>query len=366
MTSDDLYVPPARNRVTVHSGWSRQAHLERRVPRSFTDVAYRAAGPRERANWDLERADWHASLPFVRTTQAESVLAEMDELISSNRQSVDEAKPAILLNGLAGYGKSALIKECLYDLHRRRARTRVEVRARGSRPIDVVHISARAATSERSIAERLRDFLELPRSGRSAGEITARVLDALFECDVQVVAIDELHFVGQTAAVGRRLSNYIKDLINSSPCTFVFAGNNVLDSEIFTTDRGRPDAAGEQFLSLVGIRDIEPFTIVERDDVWMRTLIAIEESLRLTKLQQGDLFWNCADIMWGKTGGRWRSVTRTVNLACARAIATGAERITPELIASIPVDALAAEHAAKYMPTLGDGTWTSLPRDVDL
>lgn len=366
MTADELYVPPALNRVTVHSGWSRQAHLTRRVPRRYTDVTFRAAGARERENWNLERADWHASLPFVRTTQAESVLEEMRELINSNRQPVDEAKPAILLNGLAGYGKSALIKECLYDLHRRRAHERAGVPARGSRPIDVVHISARAATSERSIAERLRDFLELPRSGRSAGEITARVIDALFECDVKVVAIDELHFVGQTAAVGRRLSNYIKDLINSSPCTFIFAGNNVLDSEIFTSARGRPDAAGEQFLSLVGIRDIEPFSIVHRDDVWMRTLIAIEESLRLTKLQQGDLFWNCADILWGKTGGRWRSLTRIVNLACARAITTGAERITPELVASIPVDALAAEHAAKYMPTLGSGTWTSLPKGVDL
>lgn len=366
MTADEPYVPPALNRVAVHSGWSKQAHLARRVPRRFNDVAFRAAGPLEQENWNLERADWHASLPFVRTTQAESVLSEMNELISSNRQPVDEAKPAILLNGFAGYGKSALIKECLYELHRRRAREREGASARGSRPIDVVHISARAATSERSIAERLRDFLELPRSGRSAGEITARVIDALFECGVKVVAIDELHFVGQSAAVGRRLSNYIKDLINSSPSTFVFAGNNVLDSEIFTSDRGRPDAAGEQFLSLTSIRDIEPFRIVQRDDVWMRTLIAIEESLRLTKLQQGDLFWNCADIMWGMTGGRWRSLTRVVNLACARAIATGTERITPELIASIPVDALAVEHAAKYMPTLGDGTWTSLPRDIDL
>lgn len=364
MAADALYVPPPPHRVTLHSGWSKQARYVRRVPARLSASDCKDLDPARLANWNAERGDWHANLPFVHTPQADAVLADMRLLIESNRQQVDEAKPAVLLNGYAGYGKSAIIKECLYELHRENA-TEVLAATRGSRQIDVIHISARAATSERSIAERLRDFLELPRSGRSAGEITARVLDAVFECQVKVIAIDELHFVGQTAAVGRRLSNYIKDLINNSPCTFVFAGNNVLNSEIFRSDRGRPDAAGEQFLSLVGVHEIEPFRITHRDDAWMRTLMAIEKSLRLTRQQEGDLFWTCADTVWAKTGGRWRSLTRIVNMACARAIDSGEERITPDLLASLPVDALAAEHAAKYLPTLGGGTWSSLPENLD-
>jgi hypothetical protein len=314
----------------------------------------------EAANWDLERADWHANLPFVHTTQAESIHDAMESLVRTNRQPVDEAKPAILLDGRAGYGKSAIIKNYLYDYHRAQARQRPAAPRRGSRLIDVIHISMRSATNERGLAERIRDFLELPPTGRTEREITGRVLDALFECEVKIVAIDELHFLGRSVAAGHRMSNYIKDLLNQSPCTFIFGGNDVLESDIFARN-GRLDAAGEQFLSLVNCHTIQPFLIAERNDEWVRTLIAIERNLRITRQEEGDLFWRCADIVWAMSGGRWRSLTRLVNQACARAIELGTEQLSPALFAELPLDALAADNTRKYLSTLGDGTWSSLP-----
>jgi len=358
------YAPPPLQQVDRFSGWSVHALYQRRTPIRLTADEYSKLSATRAENWDQERADWHANLPFVRTTQAQAILDAMGALVSSNRQAVDEAKPALLIDGRAGFGKSAVMKEGLYEFHRLHEATRIPEPRSRARAIDVVHISMRSATNERGLAERLRDFLELPPVGKTEREITKRVLDTIFECGVKIIAIDELHFLGQSLAAGRRMSNYIKDLLNGTPCTFIFGGNDVLASPVFSADRGRPDAAGEQFLSLIEPHAMQPFTIATRSDEWVMTLMALEENIRLTRSQRGDLFWTCADVMWAMTGGRWRALSRLLNRVCVKAIETGQERITPGLFSGLPIDLLAGSDASKYLATLGDGSWTSLPKDI--
>ena len=350
----------------THTDWVRQAVIRRAEPERLSAEQFGKLTRVQAEKWNRERAVFHANSPFVHTPQADLLLDAMDFLVTSNHQAIDEAKPALLLDGRAGQGKSAVMRHYLQGFHREQAAARrlAQAPARGSRPIDVVHISMRSATNERGLAERLRDFLELPPFKANERAMTNAVIDALFACDVKIVAIDELHFMGRSVAAGHRMSNYLKDLLNQSPCTFFFAGNDVLGSEIFRKN-GQPDAAGEQFLSLVQPHAVRPFSISDRNPEWMRTLAAIEGNLRLTRQQDGDLFYRCADVVWALTSGRWRSLAQLINQACARAIATGEERLTPELFLKVPLNALSATHSAKLLATLGDGTWTSLPEPAN-
>lgn len=359
MTEDEPYRPAPLVRASRHSGWSELALYRRREPRRYTASEYDRLSTSERRNWNLERADWHSNLPFVHTTQADELLSAMSDLVDGSHETVEHAKPALLLDGRAGYGKSATLRHFLYEFHRKQVAQRGPKRSRGHRPIDVIAISARATTNERGLAIRMRDFLELPPVGKTERDITNHVMDAIFACNVRVIAIDELHFMGGTAAAGRRMSNYIKDLINDTPCTFLFAGNDVLSSEIFRADRGRPDASGEQLLSLMDRRAMAPFLIGNQDDVWLRALISIESNLRLTRLQEGDVFYRCADILWAKTGGLWRGLKTVVNRACSAAIKTETERITPDILRAIPADALNEASAQQLLATMGN--WSSLP-----
>ena len=360
MTFMSPYLPPPSVQVTKHSGWAKRALYQRRTPRRLTLLEYDALPQSERDNWNLERSHWHSNLPFVHTPQADAHLAAMETVVRSNHQNVEAVRPAILLDGRAGQGKSTTLNHFLYGFYREEVAARSPSRRPGNRAIDVISISARATTSELGLAILLRNFLELPAVIRAEREVTARVQDAIFECGVKVIAIDEFHFIGATTAAGRRMSNYIKDLMNTTPCTFLFAGNNVLQGEVFSADRGRPDAAGEQFLSLVDRRPTVPFVIANGDAVWARTLLAIDGNLRLLKHQDGDLVGHCADLIWAKTGGLWRGLVRIMNQACDAAIRSGQERITPALINSLPADALVKERAELLISTLG--TWTSLPQ----
>ncbi|RKR75896.1 TniB family NTP-binding protein [Frondihabitans australicus] len=344
-----------------HSGWSKLAGSTRREPDQLTRTEYDALSASDRANYDLERSDWHAKLPFVHTSQAAGILAAMNDLLVTNRQSADDVKQAILLDGRAGQGKSAILKTFLYDRYRQYAGLHAAEPVRGSRRIDVVHVSMRSATNELGCATRIRDFFELPPRGRTEREITNQVIDAVYECGVKVFAIDELHFMGRSRIAGSRMSNYLKDLLNTTPCTFFFAGNNVRDSEVFTTPGGM-DPAAEQFLSLMQVHEMRSFLADDESDEWVKTLMSLEQNLRLLDQQRGDLFWHCADIVWAMTAGRWRSLAFLINSACSKAIRTGTERLTPELIGSLKIDALAEPTARKYLPTLGTGAWTTRPK----
>ena len=77
---------------------------------------------------------------------------------------------------------------------------------------------------------------------------------------------------------------------------------------------------------------------------WRSVLHAIEQRVVLVKHREGALSEQLADYLYARTSGHIGSLMTLINRASSRAIRTGTEALTEQLLEATPIDA-AAESA---------------------
>jgi len=110
--------------------------------------------------------------------------------------------------------------------------------------------------------------------------------------------------------------------------------------------------------------ELAPFTIDNDDDrgQWRSFLLSLEQRLVLARKYKGMLADDLSDHLYARCSGHIGSLMTLVRRGCLRAIRTGEERLTAELMARVKLDRAAREQQAMWEALLASGKKTSKPK----
>lgn len=336
--------------MTSKEGWQRRtSEPPRTAPPQLTRAQLDAVEPKLLRRYNEARKIWHANLGPYLTPQMRSVTQEMLDIIDSNRQDGGKVKPSVLLDGWPGLGKTTLITAMAVKFWTDDIELRGPLTRAGHERIPVANVSLSATTTMKAFSMMLLEFYGHPGAYRGSAQLLAsRATTCILECETKLVLVDDVHFLDLKRRSDRELANHFKWLATQFPVTFVFAGVG-LEQRRFVTE-GLD--AGELALSQTARRwttmNLRPFRITTKSGKreWRQILATIERDLCLVDKWQGMLADDLADYLFARTTGHFASLMSLIGRGAHRAISTGQERLTADLLDKVKIDA-AAEQARR-------------------
>jgi hypothetical protein len=321
-----------RQPTTTLEGWRRFVNDDPPVLQLLDFDAWSSLAEPERMADKEARIAHHAELVVVTTSAIQDIVNE-GWLLTLMNQRENGARRGLIVSGDAATGKTTAIKQ-LGRIHELRTRRKFGDPGR----IPVVYVTAPPKGSPRKLAMEFARFLGLPPlpSRHNATDIADRICQILIDARCDLVLIDELHNINMATSAGEDHSDHMKYFTEHLPATFVYAGIDVERSGVFTGVRGR------QLAGRCGLIPTAPFPYQSE---WTGLVAAMEDTLRLHRHQPGTLVAS-AKYLHQRTGGMIGSLSHLVRASAIRAILTGAEAITRDLMDTVRIDH-AAESSAR-------------------
>lgn len=334
------------------AGWfARVQSAPRAAPARYTPEQLASLDPVERRRYDDQRAVWHANLGPIVTPQMQTLFGELDEIVQSNRQDGDRVRGAAVLSALPGLGKSTIAVCYGVRYHREQVELHGVCTPEGHDRVPVIYLALTSSTTMRSLNSALCRFFDHPGWAKGNASLLAdRATDCVLSCQTRLIIIDDVHFLDITRRDGREVANHFKWLQSQFPVTFLFVGVGILERQMLSEGLGAADAALAQTARRWTALSLDPFEIStdEGRHTWRRLLLAIERDLVLAGACQGMLADRLGDYLFARSTGHFASLMTLISRGCWRAIHTGAEQLTAELLDQVRNDE-AAERARQEL-----------------
>jgi AAA domain len=347
-------------------GWRQYAESPRRQPPDALSRAGQAdLSPQARAEYDEERAVWHANIGPIYTPQMLDIHQDLWNILASNREDGDKARFPAAIDASPGVGKSTIAKAFGRDYHRKQLELYGEQTAEGHEHIPVVHIQLTDETTRRDFNSMLCRFFNLPGCDRgNANHLGHMAADAIMSCGTSLIIVDDVHFLDMRRKNGRAVANHFKALTNDFPVTFLYVGvaldrHGLLDEGL---------APGQEELAQ-NSRRWTPLTVAAFgvDDepgrvTWRELLLTIEKSVVLADKYPGMIADDLSDVLFARSSGHFASLMTLIKRGCAKSIASGDERLTAEVLATVKNDAAAERNRLELLAKIESGRLSSRPR----
>ena len=173
----------------------------------------------------------------------------------------------------------------------------------------------------------------------TADRLTDIVLWCAQECNTKVFLIDDIHYLKLSNDGDRQVNNHLKQLMNDTSATFVYAGAGCMKTGLFTEGHPKDEVAWGQTRGRFAYFPIEPFeanTPFGKSE-WVHIVGAFENHLVLKKARKG-MLTGLAPYLYERTGGFLGSLSSLVRLAANKAIRSGEEEITRGLLGQVQID----------------------------
>ncbi|MEV8323523.1 TniB family NTP-binding protein [Kitasatospora sp. NPDC056731] len=314
-------------------------------PKKLSLELYEQLSAREKSLHNKARNAHHSALVIVRTAKMEAIHHQIRRRMVTNAHQPAGARRGIVLDGPATLGKSTLVKMFGYDFEhglrqefpeRFERSYRVDNRSIDYTPVVYVNIPSQATPKDLSIA--LADYMGMGyRSGATKSTITNRLLDEMRRCGVELVIIDDAHFMDLSLREGKVVNDHLKFIANHTAATFIYTGVDLKHSGLFLEGAG-----GSRVTQTSGrntLLHIEPFSIETRQDKadWVSVIASMEDALVLYQHQPGTLkrAWK---YLHQRTGGNISSLAELIRESAAEAVMTGAEAVDRKLMSTIVIN----------------------------
>ncbi len=322
-----------------HREWRDHVDYQPTKPRPVTLSELQALPRADRDAYDLERRAWISAETVIRTPDVKAIFEHYfdsrDETLAPGQGT---SRSGVVVSGNAYMGKSSTLMQICRE-HERGARAARPLAPGAEDPTEfmpVVYFNLPATLTPKALMLSLAAWMGLPlaRSTTSA-RATEVVRDYLKAHGTTLVAIDELHKVRSQTKDGGDTVNALKGFQESVPAVFLYAGVNIPKSHLM-----RDPGLADQFLRRNVVYTMRGFSYpagkggAGRRAEWEDLLIKMEQLIPLADQRQGDLRAFAADLasVTKCSIGSLRSLLRK---AANRAIRSGTERITPEILHSI-------------------------------
>lgn len=315
-------------------------------PEALTRKQIGALKPAAREDYNRRRQEWHVNAT-LKTPQLQALHEDLWDIIDSNVHDGNRVKGAVALDAPAGMGKSTAVELFGIDFHRREIAAHGPRTAAGHQRLPVSRLSLMGSTTIRELSRMHLQFFAHPGSERgSAAQYVRRALDCVLSCETRVLIIDDLHFLRWHTNNGVEVSNHFKHLASEFPVTLIFIGVGLAKSGLFTDGTASGNPALAQTGRRTTVLGMEPFKTGNATDrkQWTSLLKGIEQRLVLADTRLGMLAEELNDYLYARSTGHIGSLMTLINRGCMRAIRTGTETLTEELLDRVRIDA-AAEHS---------------------
>ncbi len=334
--------------LSLKEGWFSSLEAQARVqPPARSRAELGAMGKAERARYEEARSVWHANLGPISTPQMLAFHEDLDEIVEANRQDGDKVKGAAVLDAYPGLGKTTAAVTFGRSFHRRQIDLYGPTTPAGHERIPVVYLGLTANTTMRSLNAMLCRFYAHPGAERgNALQLANRAADCVLSCGTRLIIVDDVHFLDMGRRDGREVANHFKWLSSQFPVTFLFVGVGLRHRGLLTEGLAPSDAAFAQTARRWTPLSLGPFEIAtdEGRRTWRRLLLTIERMVVLADKHQGMLAGDLAAYLFSRSTGHFASLMTILMRGCRRAVRTGEEALTKELLDGVKNDE-AAEQA---------------------
>ena len=133
-----------------------------------------------------------------------------------------------------------------------------------------------------------------------------------------------------------KVSNHLKFIANEFPVTLVLVGVGLTEAGLFTEGRTQRESTLAQTARRTTRLTMEPFAnTTAGQKQWRSVLHAIEQRVVLVKHREGTLSEQLADYLYARTSGHIGSLMTLINRASSRAIRTGTEALTEQILEAL-------------------------------
>jgi hypothetical protein len=346
---EELEVEERSYCLTTKEAWIDRVQLPERVkPPQLTSGERSSLKSFEQRRYDAARKVHHANLGPFSTPQMQKITSELDEIVDANRQDGDKLKSSAVIDALPGVGKTTLVTRFATTFHRQEIELHGERTSKGHERIPVAYISLTANTTMRTLNSMLCTFYGHPGAQSGNAQILAdRATSCVRECETRVIVIDDVHFLDMNRRSDREVANHFKWLATQFPVTFIFVGVGLEQRQLLSEGLTLSDVGLSQTARRWTRLEMNPFELKTNEGrrTWRGLLLGIEKDLCLANAWEGMLANDLSDYLFARSTGYFVSLMSLISRGSLRAIRTGEEKLTKELLDGIRNDA--ASQAAR-------------------
>lgn len=328
-------------------------------PPDLSMTQLRELGLGAKTEYDLARRRYLATLRPIRTRQAEALIEDLSDVFESGLDQPNwEAKAMAAVDAFPGLGKTTVGLSFAKRVHNDLIRQHGRFTEAGHERWPVIRVGMMGDTRVKDFNWALLEYFA--HSGRRSGTANAflaQALDSAISCESRLLLVDDLHFLRFHSSSGTELANQFKTIANEFPVMILFIGYGLRKKGLYDDAQ-----LGRRITPL----ELAPFTV--NDEVgrrqWRAFLLALEQRLVLAAKHPGMLADDLSDHLYIRCSGHIGSLMTLVKRACLRAIRTGEERITAELLTHVKLDQAAEEQRAKWEELMAKGRKTTRPRKI--
>jgi hypothetical protein len=347
--------------LTRLPGWLQMVDASARTqPRQLSCAELSTLPTRERLAYNDSRAVWHANLGPIRTPQLLTLHDGLAEIIETNRQDGDKNRPAALVDAYPGLGKTTAVLDYARSYHRQQVALHGDTTTDGHRRVPVVYLALSGNTQVKGLNEAICRFYGLPTNG-TTDRLAARAVDAVLSMHTTVMVIDDIHFLDVRRRDAKAMANHLKFLSNAFPVTLVYIGVGVTARGILHEGLTPAETLYAQIGRRTTTLPLPPF-LVDTDEgrrQWRRLLLTIERKLVLAAKHRGMLAEELSDYLYVRSTGHFASLMTLIARGCRRAITTGVERLTSEVMDAVHNDAAAEQARVELAAAVAAGLFST-------
>ncbi|MEW9533649.1 ATP-binding protein [Microbispora sp. NPDC049125] len=342
--------PPATSSATTldnltlarKEGWQRFVETPRRSqPEQLTAAQLRALSSAAKSDYDQRRRIWHANLGPIKTPQLAELHEDLWDIFDSNEQDGDKAKGAIAIDAFPGLGKTTTALAFARLFQQRELAEKGTYTDEGHERLPVCRIGMTGNTGMKDFNRAMLEFYGHPAGSKgTAAQFAHRALDCVLSCATKLIIVDELHFLRWQAKSGIEISNHFKYIANEFPVTLLFIGVGLEARGLFSEGTSYSDAVLAQTARRITRLDLRPFTIdsPQARQEWRQMLLALERRVVLAAKQPGFLADELSDYLFARSTGHIGSLMTIIVRGCQRAVRTGVETLTADLLDRVKND----------------------------
>ncbi|WP_327408266.1 ATP-binding protein [Streptomyces sp. NBC_01281] len=304
-----------------------------------------------RAEYQDMRSVWHANIGPLKTPQLQSLQEDLWDIVDSNRQDGDKTKGAVAVDAFPGLGKTTAVLNFALKYHRREIERDGSFTDSGHERWPVCRVGLTSNIGMKDFNRALLEFYAHP--GRTSGTsalFVQRALDCVLQCETKLLIIDDLHFLKWQAKNGKEVSNHFKYIANEFPVTLIFIGVELEQRGLYSEIDETGDISLAQTARRTTPLTLDPFDVdnEQHREQWRNLLLALEQRIVLSRAAPGMLADKLSDYLFFRTTGHIGSLMTLINRGCQRAVRSGIEILSEELLEQVKIDA-ASERARKAL-----------------
>lgn len=333
-------------------GWQRFVNTPARIPpEPLSRSEIEALGESAYEDYNQQRREWHANLGPVMTPQMAALHEDLWDIVDSNLQDGDKAKGAVAIDAFPGLGKTTSVLDFAKKFHRREIAAQGSETDAGHEHWPVCRVGLTGNTGMVDFNRAMLSFFAHPGVTRgNAAHSAHRALDNVLACETRLLIVDDLHFLRWRKSSGVEISNHFKYIANEFPVTLVYVGVGLAARGLFSEGISYEDAVIAQTGRRTTKLDMLPFTIDDDDGrrEWRTLLLALEKRIVLADKRPGMLADDLSDYLFARSTGHIGSLMTLINRGCQRAVRTGTEVLSRDLMNQVKNDE-ASERARREL-----------------